>query len=70
MNRQKPDNPFSQYAKYSGIALQMMVIIAGGIFLGVKIDHWTHTSIPIFTVIFAIGSVSFAIYVAIKDFLK
>jgi ATP synthase protein I len=65
----KPSNPLNNYAKYSSIALQMLVIIAGGVVGGYYLDKWIGT-IPLFTILFSFLSVSLAIYISIKDFLK
>jgi F0F1-type ATP synthase assembly protein I len=65
----RPSNPLNNYAKYSSIALQMLVIIAGGVVGGYYLDKWIAT-IPIFTILFSFLSVSLAIYISIKDFLK
>jgi F0F1-type ATP synthase assembly protein I len=65
----RPSNPLNNYAKYSSIALQMLVIIAGGVVGGYYLDKWIAT-IPIFTILFSFLSVSLAIYISIKDFFK
>ena len=57
------------YARYSSIAIQMLVIILIGVFGGFKIDHWLQTK-PIFTVILSLISVVLAIYYVTKDLLK
>lgn len=67
MNRK---NPLPDYARYSSIAIQMLVIIAGGIFGGYKLDGFLHLKFPVFTVIFSFLSVAFAICFVIKDLLK
>jgi hypothetical protein len=58
------------YAKYSSIAIQMGVIIAGGIIGGVYLDDFLNLRFPIFTLLFSLLSVAAAIYIAIKDLLK
>jgi F0F1-type ATP synthase assembly protein I len=60
----------SNYAKYSGIAFQMMVIILAGLFLGIKMDKWFHTTEPVFTAILAMLGVILATYTVIKDVLR
>jgi len=50
--------------------MQMAVIIFLGVFGGMKIDRWLKLEIPVFTLILSLSSVTLAIYIAIKDFLK
>jgi len=67
----KPDKKrIDQYVKYSGIAIQMFVIIFGGTWLGMKFDKWLDLSFPVFTVVISLFSVFAAIYLAIKDFIR
>jgi len=63
-------NNLNSYAKYSGIAVQMLVIILLGVFGGVKIDEWLELTIPIFTVVLSLLSVVLAIYTVTKDLIK
>ena len=60
----------NNYARYSSIALQMLVIILLGIWGGVKLDEWVNFQFPLFAVLLSFISVSLAIYVVIKDLLK
>lgn len=63
-------NYLNDYAKYSSIALQMLVIILLGVFGGVKLDEWLNLEFPVFTVILSLLSVTIAIYSVVKDLLK
>jgi len=58
------------YAKYSGLAFQMAAIIFIGTFGGYKADQYFGFEKHILTLILSLLSVVFAIYFAIKDFLK
>lgn len=58
------------YAKYSSIALQMLVIIGAGVFGGYKLDKWAGLKFPLFTVIFSLLGVCAAIFLVTKDLLK
>lgn len=58
------------YAAYSGIAIQMGIIIFLGIWGGTKLDEFQWVKFPLFTVLFSVISVPLAIYIAIKDFIK
>ncbi|HNX07274.1 MAG TPA: AtpZ/AtpI family protein [Bacteroidales bacterium] len=62
--------PLNNYARYTSIAMQMLVIIVLGVWGGVLLDKYIGIKFPIFTVLLSLGSVSLAIYVAVKDFLK
>ncbi|MCX6280972.1 MAG: AtpZ/AtpI family protein [Bacteroidetes bacterium] len=64
-----PERNLNQYAKYSGMALQMMVIIVAGAFGGLKLDEWLKTK-PVLTVILSIASVFLAMYYVTRDLLK
>lgn len=70
MNLKNQKNSLPDYARYSSIGMQMLVIIAGGIFGGYKLDEYLNFKFPIFTVLFSFLSVALAIYVAIKDVIK
>ena len=70
MNQQKSKFPLQNYAKYTSIAMQMLVIILAGVFGGMELDKWLKLNFPVFTVILSIVSVFLAIYVVIKDLLK
>jgi hypothetical protein len=64
----KKNNPFESYARYSGMAIQMLAIIAAGSFGGVKIDKWLNIKFPVFTVILSLAGVTLAIWLLIKEF--
>ncbi|MGI9544485.1 MAG: AtpZ/AtpI family protein [Cyclobacteriaceae bacterium] len=51
-NRKKPKgtNRLRSYAKYSGLAFQLMAIIFVGVFTGVKLDAWLDNKFPSFTI--------------------
>lgn len=66
----KPKQQGNNYLKYSGMAFQMAAIITIGVFSGRKLDAWLQLKIPIFTLVLSLASVTGAIYVSIKDFLK
>jgi hypothetical protein len=65
-NRQQ----FEGYAQYSNLAIQMCVIIAAGVFGGVKIDQWLKLKFPVFTLILTLFGFLTAIYIAVKDFIR
>ncbi|MBE9490932.1 MAG: AtpZ/AtpI family protein [Bacteroidetes bacterium] len=68
LNQKK--NNLNSYARYSSIALQMLVIILLGVFGGYKLDEWLNLSFPVFTVLLSLLSVALAIYTVVKDLIK
>jgi F0F1-type ATP synthase assembly protein I len=66
---QKLKNNINTFAKYSGLAFEMVFIIGAGVFGGIKLDQVFNTS-PIFTVILSFIGVILAIYFAVKDLLR
>ncbi len=67
----KPDprKNLNDYARYSGMAVQMLVTILLGVFGGYKLDGWCNTR-PFLTVMFSILSVMLAIYFVTKDLMR
>ncbi|HRS54527.1 MAG TPA: AtpZ/AtpI family protein [Bacteroidales bacterium] len=67
--QQKP--PLRNYAYYSGIGIQMGVIIFLGVWGGQKLDAiMSIANFPLFTILLSFVSVFMAIYIAVRDFLK
>ncbi|MCK9218653.1 MAG: AtpZ/AtpI family protein [Bacteroidales bacterium] len=64
-----PRKNLNDYARYSSMAIQMLVIILLGVFSGFKLDQWLHTK-PILTVILSISSVALSIFIVVKDLLR
>ena len=51
----------NNFAKFSGIAFEMLGIIVLGVWGGLKLDAWLDTK-PLLTVILSLGGVAAAIY--------
>ncbi len=64
-----PKNSLNNYARYSGMAFQMLAIILVGVFGGYKLDEWLHTR-PFLTIILSILAVFLSIYYVTRDLLK
>jgi F0F1-type ATP synthase assembly protein I len=64
-----PRKSLNDYARYSSMAIQMLVIILLGVFAGFKLDQWLDTK-PILTVVLSIVSVAISIYAVTKDLLR
>lgn len=71
-NKEQKNNKSSlkSYVQYSGMAFQMAAIIVIGTLGGYKADQYFGFEKHILTLILSLLSVIFAIYFAIKDFLK
>lgn len=67
---EKRKKALSNYAKYSSIAFQMLLIILAGVFGGRELDRWLELQFPVFTLILTILAVILSIYVVIKDLLR
>jgi len=60
----------NDFARYSGMAFQMVAIILITTWGGIELDKLTNFKIPVFTIILSLLGVFAAIYTAIKDFIK
>jgi F0F1-type ATP synthase assembly protein I len=58
------------YARYSGLAFQMIAIILLAVFGGIRLDRYLESSRPWFTALFSVAGVALAIYFAIKDLIR
>jgi hypothetical protein len=65
-NANKPVAQFRDYTRFSGIAIQMGIIIAAGVIGGVKLDGKLNCS-PLFTLIGSLGSIAISLYLVIKE---
>jgi F0F1-type ATP synthase assembly protein I len=64
-----PRKNLNSYARYSGMAFQMLAIILIGVFAGFKLDEWLGTK-PILIVVFSILAVFLSIYYVTRDLLN
>ncbi len=73
-NQKNPKNQQSKgirdFAKYSGMAFQMIGIILVTTWGGVKLDKLTGWKTPVFTIVLSLLGVFAAIYITIKDLIK
>jgi F0F1-type ATP synthase assembly protein I len=58
------------FAKYTGLGIQMIVIILIATWGGTKLDKLFLLETPVFTIILSLLGVFAAIYTAVKDFIK
>lgn len=62
----KPKKQLNNYALFSGIAIQMFVIIGVGAYIGVKLDEHFTNKYNLFTIIISLIAVILAIIYVIK----
>jgi len=70
---QKRNNPLNSYARFSGIAFQMIAIIGLGVYLGIKLDEKYPNKYQLFTITLSLFSIGVALYSVIRqvtDFTK
>ena len=58
------------FARYSGVAFQMIGIILVTTWGGMKLDKLTDFEKPVFTIILSLLGVFAAIYTVVRDFIK
>jgi Sec-independent protein secretion pathway component TatC len=70
-NKPNSDNSkgqsFANFAKYTGVAFQMMVIIGGSAFIGYKIDQYCDHKVQYVTAIACVLGVFLSIYQTIRQ---
>ncbi len=63
-------SPIRNYARYTGLAFEMLAIIGVGTYVGYKLDKSNNREFPLFTLIFSLISVGIALYVVIRSVIK
>ncbi len=61
---------FHNYAKYSGIAFQMLAIILLGVWIGIYLDKYLKLQNSVFTILFTIVSIILSMLYIIKQVSK
>ena len=69
LQKKTKDHTLSNYAIYSNMGIEMGVIIAIGVFGGVKL-HQKWDCAPTFTIILSLSAVGIAIYTMIRTVLR
>jgi ATP synthase protein I len=70
-NLKNPENKgLNDFAKYSGMAFQMIAVILITTWGGIELDKLAKFDTPVFTIILSLLGVFAAIYTALKDFIK
>lgn len=58
------------FARYSGMAFQMLTIILITVWGGVKLDKVLKLETPVFTIVLSLLGVFAALYTSLRDFIK
>jgi ATP synthase protein I len=69
-NLTKKSKSLNDYARYSGMAFQMIAILGLGVWGGIKLDDRLNMKFPLFTVVLSFAAVLLALYTVLKDFLR
>jgi ATP synthase protein I len=69
-NNNNKESGLQSYARYSGLAFQMIAIILAFVWAGRKIDSIFFQSRSIFIIIFSLLGVCISIFIVLKDLLK
>ncbi len=64
------DKGLKDFARYSGMAFQMIGIILVTTWGGVKLDKLTGWKTPVFTIVLSLLGVFAALYITLKDIIK
>jgi len=67
---EKKPKKLPDYAKYSAMGLQMLVIMLAGAFGGNYLDKYFSSPYPVFTLVLTLLGVAAAIWYFVKDFIK
>lgn len=71
LNETEPrNNRLKKWAKYSGMAIEMMAVIAVGSYAGYKIDERRGADFPLWTLILSLTSVFAALYLTIRNVMR
>jgi F0F1-type ATP synthase assembly protein I len=70
-NQKSQENKgINDFARYSGMAFQMVAIILLTTWGGIELDKISNFKTPVFTIVLSLLGVFAAIYTAVKDFIK
>ena len=76
MEQKKPIDPqktsknLKDYARYSNLGIQMIVVILLGVFGGIQLDKRLHMEFPVFTVVLSFIGVVLGLYIGLRDFIR
>ncbi|MES2836038.1 MAG: AtpZ/AtpI family protein [Bacteroidota bacterium] len=64
--KKQPNN----FIKYSSMAIQMLAVIGGSVWLGDYLDEKNNTTKPYYTMVLSLIGIFVSIYLTLKDFIK
>tara|TARA_B110000196_G_C21000653_1_gene592785 strand:+ start:614 stop:847 length:234 start_codon:yes stop_codon:yes gene_type:complete len=68
--KSKKKKQLNSYTKYSLLATQMAAIIIAGVFFGDYLDEKNQADIPIYTIIFSLGSIFLSLYYVLRNIIN
>lgn len=68
--KQQKKEPLNNYIKYSGIAVQMILIIGLGAWMGIKLDEHFGLKTPVFTISLLLFSVIASMVYVIRSLMR
>ena len=68
--KKQENDGLNAYAKYTGLGIQMVVIILACVWGGRELDKYLAFKTPVFTIVLSLLGVFAAIYTAVRDFIK
>ena len=68
--KENRESPLKFYAKYSSLAMQMIVIILAGAFGGRELDNWLQWEFPVFTLVLTVLAVTGAVIYGMRDIFR
>ena len=66
----KKSKPLNNYAKFSGMAVQMGVTIALGAWGGSKLDEKLNTNSKVFTIVLSLLAIGISLYLVIREVIN
>jgi len=66
----KEEHPYKTYSRYSGVVVQMIIIMLISVWGGMKLDELTGSETPVFTIVLSLLGVGTALYTTIKNLIK
>lgn len=66
-NNDKTTNQLKSYARYTGLALQILAAIFLGIWLGMKLDEWLNFTFPLFTLTLSMAALIGSLFYLVKS---